>query len=101
MRPLASPAGGLTIAVDGEQFWWRVAYRLDGAAPVETANEIRVPVGRPVTFALESPDVIHSFWIPGLAGKVDTWSWSCMALWPSPSPARVIDTPSLAPSAAG
>src|SRR5690606_6131085 len=58
-------------AVDGEQFWWRVAYRPDGGAAVETANEIRMPVGRPVTFVLESPDVIHSFWIPGLAGKVD------------------------------
>lgn len=71
MRPLAAPAGGLTVAVDGEQFWWRVVYRPDGAPAVETANEIRVPVGRTVTFALESPDVIHSFWIPGLAGKVD------------------------------
>ena len=70
MRPLAAPAGGLSIAVDGEQFWWRVAYRPDGGAAVETANEIRMPVGRPVTFVLESPDVIHSFWIPGLAGKV-------------------------------
>ena len=38
---------------------------------VETANEIRVPVGRNVAFALRSPDVIHSFWIPGLAGKMD------------------------------
>src|SRR5690606_37516533 len=64
MRPLAAPAGGLSIAVDGEQFWWRVAYRPDGGAAVETANEIRMPVGRPVTFVLESPDVIHSFWIP-------------------------------------
>lgn len=71
MRPLAAPAGSLTVAVDGEQFWWRVMYRPEGAPPVATANEIRVPVGRTVTFALESPDVIHSFWIPGLAGKVD------------------------------
>src|SRR5690606_28401203 len=37
MRPLAAPAGGLSIAVDGEQFWWRVVYRPDGAAAVETA----------------------------------------------------------------
>jgi len=71
MQPLAAPAGGLVIAVEGEQFWWRVVYRPDGVPPIETANEIRVPVGRAVTFVLESPDVIHSLWIPGLAGKVD------------------------------
>ena len=71
MRPLAAPAGTLTIAVDGEQFWWRVVYERADGEPVETANEIRVPVGRTAKFALDSPDVIHSFWIPGLAGKVD------------------------------
>src|SRR3546814_13122517 len=63
--------GDLRIAVGGEQFWWRVRYLPAGGQPVETANEIRVPVGRTVAFALTSPDVIHSFWIPGLAGKVD------------------------------
>jgi cytochrome c oxidase subunit 2 len=74
MRPLTAAPGDLRIAVDGEQFWWRVRYasgdEIDSGA-VETANEIHVPVGRAVTFLLESPDVIHSFWIPGLAGKVD------------------------------
>ena len=38
---------------------------------VELANEIRLPVGEPVEFQLESPDVIHSFWIPSLGGKID------------------------------
>jgi cytochrome c oxidase subunit II len=71
MRTLRTVATDLTIAVDGEQFWWRVRYSPNGGPPVETANEIRVPVGRTVRFALASPDVIHSFWIPGLAGKVD------------------------------
>lgn len=71
MRTLPTAADDLKIAVDGAQFWWRVRYRPDGDRPVETANEIRVPVGRTVAFALTSPDVIHSFWIPGLAGKVD------------------------------
>jgi cytochrome c oxidase subunit II len=71
MRTLQTAPGDLTIAVDGEQFWWRVRYSTSGGQPVETANEIRVPVGRTVKFALTSPDVIHSFWIPGLAGKVD------------------------------
>lgn len=71
MRTLGAEEGGLEIAVDGEQFWWRVTYRPPGGDPVVTANEVRVPVGRTVTFLLDSPDVIHSFWIPGLAGKVD------------------------------
>ena len=56
----------------GEQFWWRVAYRpADDTAPVLSANEIRLPAGQPVEFLLESTDVIHSFWIPPLAGKMD------------------------------
>ena len=71
MRPLRATHDDLTIAVDGEQFWWRVRYVPNDGERVETANEIRLPVGRTVKFVLASPDVIHSFWIPGLAGKVD------------------------------
>jgi cytochrome c oxidase subunit 2 len=71
MRPLAAEHGGLRIAVDGEQFWWRVRYQSSTGQAVESANEVRLPVGRAVTFQLTSPDVIHSFWIPGLAGKMD------------------------------
>jgi cytochrome c oxidase subunit 2 len=71
MQTLPTGADDLRIRVDGKQFWWRVVYLPAGGQPVETANEIRLPVGRTVAFALDSPDVIHSFWIPGLAGKVD------------------------------
>ena len=71
MRAMDLAQGDLTVAVDGEQFWWRVRYLPAGGAAVETANEIRIPVGRTVAFDLDSPDVIHSFWIPGLAGKLD------------------------------
>lgn len=71
MRALPVADQDLRIAVDGEQYWWRVRYAPPGGPAVETANEVRVPVGRTVAFALASPDVIHSFWIPGLAGKVD------------------------------
>jgi cytochrome c oxidase subunit 2 len=65
-------AGALRIEVTGEQWWWRVRY-LDagGGTDFVTANEIRVPVGRPVTLDLKSADVIHSFWVPVLAGKLD------------------------------
>jgi cytochrome c oxidase subunit II len=66
-----APAGSLKVAVSGEQWWWRVRYFLPGGETVELANEIRLPVGEPVEFHLDSPDVIHSFWIPPLGGKID------------------------------
>lgn len=71
MRPRAVNADDLRIEAVGEQFWFRVRYRAPGRAVVETANEVRVPVGRTVLFELTGGDVIHSFWIPGLAGKMD------------------------------
>jgi cytochrome c oxidase subunit 2 len=67
----ADPAP-LRIEVVGEQWWWRVHYLdADGRRDFATANEIRVPVGRAVEFELKSADVIHSFWVPVLAGKLD------------------------------
>jgi cytochrome c oxidase subunit 2 len=65
-----APAGSRRIEVVGEQWWWRVRYPgPDG--DVVLANEIRLPVGEPVQLRLESADVIHSFWVPSLAGKMD------------------------------
>src|SRR3954469_21045315 len=69
-----SVAGGddLTIKVRGLQWWWGVEYF--GSKPelrFETANEIHIPVGRNVRVQLEGLDVIHSFWVPSLAGKQD------------------------------
>jgi cytochrome c oxidase subunit 2 len=68
-----APEGSLKIAVTGEQWWWRVRYLPPGGngLAVELANEIRLPVSERVEFRLESPDVIHSFWIPALGGKLD------------------------------
>ena len=73
LPPLVTPAppGSLTIVVTGEQWWWRVRYLPAGGEPIELANEIRLPVGEPVQFELQSDNVIHSFWIPSLAGKMD------------------------------
>ena len=71
MRPRPVADADLRIGVDGEQFWWRVRYAPPGGAVVEAANELRLPVGRTVELSLRSPDVIHSFWVPGLAGKMD------------------------------
>lgn len=68
-----APEGNLHIVVSGEQWWWRVRYLTPGGPgkDVELANEIRLPVGERVAFLLESPDVIHSLWIPALGGKID------------------------------
>lgn len=61
------------IRVAGNIYWWRVAY-LDGAGrPMFwDANELHIPVGQPVVLELTSEDVIHSFWVPRLHGKMDT-----------------------------
>ncbi len=66
--PNAAPEGALQIEVVGHQWWWEIRYPQHG---IVTANEIRLPVGRPVEFLLSSADVIHSFWIPELGGKLD------------------------------
>lgn len=68
----APPPGALVVAVTGHMWWWDVRYRDPATgATVRTANEIRIPAGRPVYLALDSADVIHSFWVPQLAGKMD------------------------------
>lgn len=59
----------VTISVIGHQWWWQVRY--EGKNGFETANEIRIPVGSAVDIKLTTGDVIHSFWIPSLAGKLD------------------------------
>jgi cytochrome c oxidase subunit 2 len=70
--PVAVPGEGVRIEVIGKQWWWEVRYFPPGAdAPVIAANEVRLPAGQPVEVALRATDVIHSFWIPNLAGKTD------------------------------
>jgi cytochrome c oxidase subunit II len=60
------------IEVTGEQWWWRVHYLdANGRRDFATANEIRIPAGQRVELALHTGDVIHSFWVPSLAGKLD------------------------------
>ncbi|MEW6277943.1 MAG: cytochrome c oxidase subunit II, partial [Candidatus Eremiobacterota bacterium] len=68
----------LVINVTGYQWWWKFEYPKEG---VVTANEVAIPVGKPIKFNLATNDVIHSFWVPRLAGKVDmmpnqkNWLW--------------------------
>jgi cytochrome c oxidase subunit II len=67
-----SSQGALIVEVTGHQWWWDVRYNdPDPSRMVTTANEIHVPLGRPVLFRLTSSDVIHSFWVPNLHGKMD------------------------------
>ncbi|MBC23287.1 MAG: cytochrome c oxidase subunit II [Phycisphaerae bacterium] len=62
------PEGAMEVVVVGHQWWWEFRYpELD----IITANEMHVPVDRPIWLKLESADVIHSFWMPRLAGKTD------------------------------
>jgi cytochrome c oxidase subunit 2 len=61
----------LTIRVRGLQWWWGLEYIGPDQSRFETANEIHIPVGRSVRLKLEGLDVIHSFWVPSLAGKQD------------------------------
>ncbi|MBM0206742.1 hypothetical protein JNW90_29810 [Micromonospora sp. STR1s_5] len=62
----------MTIRVTGHQWWWEIRYESqDSSNTFTTANEIHVPVGQPVNIKLNSTDVIHSFWVPSLTGKLD------------------------------
>lgn len=64
--PQAKPV--VKIEIVGRRWWWEVKYPDQG---VTTANEIHIPVGASVQVQLQSADVIHSFWVPELAGKMD------------------------------
>lgn len=67
MRNDAADEAVVEIAVTGEQYWWRVSYDEN----ISSANELRIPVGQRTVLRLASSDVIHSFWAPSLAGKID------------------------------
>jgi cytochrome c oxidase subunit 2 len=70
--PVRANASDLVVHVSGRQWWWRFEY--DGRNPgdeVVTANELHIPVGKSVRLLLTSQDVIHSFWVPALQGKLD------------------------------
>jgi cytochrome c oxidase subunit 2 len=78
--PPVKPA--VTIEITGRQWWWQVRYLSDDPARVfTTANEIHIPTGVPVRFKLISGDVIHSFWVPALAGKTDVIPGQTNELW--------------------
>ncbi len=65
---MRAPETEMTLEITGRLWWWDVRYAESG---IVTANEIRVPAGVPVRLDLTSADVIHSFWVPNLHGKMD------------------------------
>ncbi|HET6632400.1 MAG TPA: cytochrome c oxidase subunit II [Rhodanobacteraceae bacterium] len=75
LAAVASPPGNppITLDITGHQWWWEVKYEYYGKPELTfvTANEIHLPVGQPVRVRLKTADVIHSFWVPKLAGKTD------------------------------
>jgi cytochrome c oxidase subunit 2 len=77
-----SQKNGLSIEVTGRQWWWEVRYNdIDASNIFTTANEIHIPVGVPVLFTLHGGDVIHSFWVPNLAGKKDLIPGKVSTIW--------------------
>jgi cytochrome c oxidase subunit 2 len=75
-------SSAITIALTGHQWWWEIQYE-DAVASrrVITANELHIPVNRPVVFKVTSRDVIHSFWVPNLQGKRDLIPGYTTAIW--------------------
>ena len=66
------PPGALIVGITAHLYWWEVRYRDPSTGrQISLANELHLPVGRPVWIGLNSADVIHSFWVPALAGKID------------------------------
>ena len=62
----------LVVSVTGRLWWWELRYRDPASGrDVASANELRIPVGRTVQLGLQSDDVVHSFWVPELGGKMD------------------------------
>jgi cytochrome c oxidase subunit II len=83
-QTIASPriADAVTINVTGRQWWWQFEY--SDTLPsnrFRTANEIVIPVGRPIVVNVTSRDVIHSLWVPNLHGKRDLIPGYVTSLW--------------------
>jgi len=80
------PAGALEVTIVGNQWWWEIRYPGLG---IVTANELHVPVSdpsrpTPTFLTLQSADVVHSFWVPQLAGKMDVIPNKTNRMWIDP-----------------
>ncbi len=66
-----APTHSLVVGVNAKAWWWQLRVQDPGHPDLYTANELVLPVGRPVRLSMVSEDLIHSLWVPALAGKVD------------------------------
>ena len=81
-KPPSSEENVLQVIVTGHQWWWEFEYPdAGGGKRITTANELRIPVDRAVTLDLTSDDVLHSFWVPKLAGKLDVIPTRTNKMW--------------------
>ena len=80
-RPRITPS--LTLDVTGHQWWWEIRYSdaTDPSLTFTTANEVHLPIGEPVRVRLRTADVIHSFWLPQIAGKMDLIPGQTNEMW--------------------
>ncbi|MGH7994975.1 MAG: cytochrome c oxidase subunit II, partial [Opitutaceae bacterium] len=82
--PASQKANEYDIVATGNQWWFKFEYPMEqipGSGPLTTANEMVIPAGRPIHVDLRSSDVMHSFWVPKLAGKVDMIPNRANLLW--------------------
>ena len=75
------PADALDVQVIGHQWWWEFRYPKLG---IVTANELHVPVSQATFLELRSADVVHSFWVPRLMGKIDLIPNKVNSMWIEP-----------------
>jgi cytochrome c oxidase subunit 2 len=83
-KPDGSKGDAYEITATGFQWWFKFEYpgeQINGVGPLITANEMVIPAGKPVRVQLRTIDVIHSFWVPKLAGKVDMMPNRANHLW--------------------
>ena len=72
------PADAIKVIAIGHQWWFEFQYP---DLKINTANELHIPVNKPIAFEIRSNDVIHSFWVPQLAGKIDMMPGHVNSIW--------------------
>lgn len=71
LLPKPDPRGVITVSATGEQYGWIFVQPGPEGRPVTSVHALHIPAGQPVDVRITSLDVIHSFWVPALAGKMD------------------------------
>ena len=82
--PEVQKGDAFEVTATGYQWWFKFEYpseQIPGHGALSTGNELVIPAGRPVHVNLRSMDVMHSFWVPKLAGKVDMIPNRANRLW--------------------